>query len=103
MSNWTEVATEADLFEGAGIAVTVDGHEIALFKTATGVFATDNACTHGPARLCEGWIEGDEVECPLHQGRFDLHTGTVTCGPASQDLRCWPVRMEGGRVYIQLT
>lgn len=102
MSNWIDVAAEADVFDGAGIAVTVQGREIALFGTEGAVYASDNACTHGPARLCEGWLEGHEVECPLHQGRFDLRTGEATFGPACEPLAVWPVKIEAGRVWVQL-
>ena len=65
MSNWTDVAAEADLFEGAGIPVAPGGRDIALFAVDGEVFATDNLCTHGNARLCDGFVEGREIECPL--------------------------------------
>ena len=56
MSNWTDVAAEADLFEGAGIPVAPGGRDIALFAVEGEVFATDNLCTHGNGsrlrRLC---------------------------------------------------
>jgi naphthalene 1,2-dioxygenase system ferredoxin subunit len=58
MSNWTDVAAEAELFEGAGIPVTPGGRDIALFAVDGEVFATDNLCTHGNARLCEGFVDG---------------------------------------------
>ena len=51
MSNWHDVAAQADLFEDAGIAVTVNGQELALFSVAGQVYAIDNACTHGPAQI----------------------------------------------------
>ena len=102
MSNWQDVDAQADLFEDAGIAVTVNGQELALFSVAGQVYAIDNACTHGPARLCEGWVQGQEVECPLHQGRFSLETGEATFGPACEPVRVWPVRIEQGRVWVAL-
>ena len=102
MNNWTDVAAEADLFEGAGIAVSPPGHDIALFKLEDGVYAINNLCTHGNARLCDGFVEGHEVECPFHQARFDLRNGTVTCGPATEAVVAWPVKIEGGRVYLNL-
>ena len=102
MSNWTDVAAEADLFEGAGIAVTPCGHDIALFSVDGQVFATNNQCTHGPAKLCDGYIEGLEIECPFHQGRFDLRTGQATLEPARQPVKVWPVKLEGGRVFLDL-
>ena len=102
-STWTAVAAETDLFEGAGIGVQVQGHHIALFSIEGQAYATDNYCTHGNALLCDGFIEGHEVECPFHQGRFDVRTGAVTCGPASEPVRSWPVKIEGGRVFLQET
>ena len=102
MSNWIDVAAEADLFEGAGIAVMPQGREIALFKLDSGVYAIDNLCSHGNAQLCEGFVDGHQVECPFHQALFDLRDGTVTCGPATEPVRSWPVKIEGGRVFLDL-
>ncbi len=102
MTDWIDVASEGDLFEGAGVPVTHEGREIALFWLDGQVFATDNLCTHGDARLCDGFVEGHEVECPFHQARFDLRTGQPTCGPAIDPVRTWPVRIENHRVLVQL-
>lgn len=102
MSDWTDVAAEADLFEGAGIAVSSQGHDIALFKLQEGVYAIDNTCTHGHAKLCDGFVEGHQVECPFHQALFDLRDGSVICGPATEPARSWPVKIEGGRVFLKL-
>ena len=101
-TQWTDVAALADLFDGAGIAVTPAGHDIALYSVDGAVYATDNLCTHGNARLCDGFIEGLEIECPFHQGRFDLRTGEPTCAPATEPLKIWPVKIDGDRVYLAL-
>ncbi len=101
-THWTDVAALADLFDGAGIAVTPAGHDIALYSVDGAVYATDNLCTHGNARLCDGFIEGLEIECPFHQGRFDLRTGEPTCAPATEPLKIWPVKIDGDRVYLAL-
>ncbi len=100
-NDWIEVAALDHLFEGAGIAVPVGFKEVALFLLNGEVFATDNQCTHGEARLCEGFLEDYEIECPFHQGRFDIRTGAVTMAPCSQAIRTWPVRVEKGRVYLR--
>ena len=103
MTPWTDVAAEADLFEGAGIAVTPEGQDIALFKLDDGsVYAINNLCTHGNAKLCDGFVEGHHVECPFHQALFDLRDGSVGCGPATEPAKSWPVKIEGGRVYLDL-
>ena len=103
MNPWIDVAAEGDLFEGAGIAVQAPGYDVALFSIDGEVFATDNICSHGHAKLCDGYVEGHEVECPFHQGRFDVRTGAATCAPATQAVKSWPVKIEGGRGYLQLS
>ena len=102
MSNWIDVAAEADLFEGAGIPVAPSGHDIALYLQEGQVFATDNLCTHGAARLSDGFLEGSEIECPFHQGRFDVCTGKAMCAPLTQDIRVYPVRIENKRVLVNM-
>jgi naphthalene 1,2-dioxygenase system ferredoxin subunit len=102
MTQWTDVAAEADLFEGAGIAVTPKGQDIALFNVEGEVFAINNLCSHGNAKLCDGFVEGHNVECPFHQAQFSLHDGTVQSGPATDPVKSWPVKIEGGRVLLQL-
>jgi naphthalene 1,2-dioxygenase system ferredoxin subunit len=104
MSNehWTDALAAADLPADDVKAVTVAGREVALYSVGGGVFATDNLCNHGPGRLCDGFLLDHEIECPLHQGRFDIRNGQPTCEPVTEALRTYPVRIEGGRVYLQL-
>jgi naphthalene 1,2-dioxygenase system ferredoxin subunit len=84
------------------IGVTVAGRDVALYTVEGAVYATDNLCTHGNARLCDGFLEGHEIECPLHQGRFDVRDGRPRCEPVSAPLRSYPVKIEGGRVWLQI-
>ncbi len=102
-NDWVDAASVDDLFDGASIAVIVAGLDIALHCIDSQPYATDNLCTHGAGRLCEGFLEGHEIECPLHQGRFDVRTGRAMCEPASEDIRAYPTRVDAGRVWIALT
>jgi len=103
MGQWIEVAAEADVLEGVGFAVEPEGHEIALFSVDGEVFATNNQCTHGLAMLCDGVVEGPYVECPFHQGRFDVRTGACVGGPVTEPVKSWPVKVEAGRVWLDLS
>jgi naphthalene 1,2-dioxygenase system ferredoxin subunit len=101
--NWTDVAAAADLPDGDVVGRVVDGREIALYRLGDEVFATDATCTHGNASLCGGFVESDgTVECPLHQGRFDIRSGRALCEPLEHDLRTHAVRQEGGRIWLRL-
>ena len=99
---WTAVATLDDFAASDAIFVVAAGKEIAIFLVDGTVFATANRCTHGDARLCDGWVEGHEIECPLHQGKFDVRTGQPTCAPVTEAVATYPVKIEGGRVYVAL-
>jgi naphthalene 1,2-dioxygenase ferredoxin component len=99
---WTPVAALADFAASDAIAVVAAGKEIAIYLVDGAVFATANRCTHGDARLCDGWVEGHEIECPLHQGRFDVRSGAATGAPAEVALATYPARLAGDRVELQL-
>lgn len=99
---WIDALAAEDLPADDVLGVAVDGRDIALYRVGDAVYATDNVCTHGHARLCEGFLEGHEIECPLHQGRFDVRDGRPTCEPAVEPLRSYPVRIEGARVFIRI-
>jgi naphthalene 1,2-dioxygenase ferredoxin component len=101
LDKWTDVASEDDLFEGIGIAVNIQDHEIGLFKIEDGLYAIDNICTHGHAKLCDGFVDGYMVECPFHQALFDVRDGSVTCGPATEPVKSWPIKIENGRVFLK--
>lgn len=77
---------------------------VALFHTDDGeFFAIDDTCTHQDASLADGWLEGCEVECPLHASRFDLRTGAVDAPPAKRPVRTHEVSIIDGEVYITLS
>jgi len=100
--NWIDALSAGDLPNDDVIGVEVAGHDIAICRIGGEVYAIDNICTHGQARLCEGFVDGHEIECPLHQGRFDMRDGRPTREPAEEPLRSYPVKIEGQRVWLRL-
>lgn len=99
---WIDAASADALIEGDVIAIVVAGREVALYEVDGEVFATDNLCTHGAARMSDGFLEGRHIECPLHQGRFDVCTGKAMCAPLTEDIKTFPVRIENKRVMLKL-
>jgi naphthalene 1,2-dioxygenase ferredoxin component len=104
MSNpdWVDALSADELPTDDVIGIVVAGRDIALYTVGDAVYATDNICTHGQARLCDGFLEGHEIECPLHQGKFDVRDGRATCEPVTEALRSYPVKIDGRRVLVQL-
>ena len=101
-SPWVDALSADDLPVDDVIGLQLAGRDIALYTVGDAVYATDNTCTHGHARLCDGFLEGHEIECPLHQGKFDVRDGRPRCAPVTEALRCYPVRIEGRRVLLRM-
>ncbi len=101
-TTWVDALSADDLPVDDVKGVIVAGRDIAVYTVGDAVYATDNLCTHGHARLCDGFLDGHEIECPLHQGKFDVRDGRALCDPVTEAVRSHPVRIEGGRVFVQL-
>lgn len=98
-----KVARFDDLVEREAIAVDLGDRELALYRVDSIVYATDNLCTHGEARLCDGFLEGYGIECPLHQGVFDIRSGAALREPAELAIATYRVEIEDGDVYVLMS
>jgi nitrite reductase/ring-hydroxylating ferredoxin subunit len=100
--NWTEVAKVDDVPEQGTLAVTLGEEPVCLYNLNGEIFATHDVCTHGSASLSEGFIiEDGLIECPLHQGSFDIRTGKAVSIPCKEDVRTYPVKVEAGAVFLK--
>lgn len=78
------------------LRVEIDGFAYAVYRVGDDFHVTADLCSHGPGRLSDGFVMGCEVECPFHQGRFDIRTGQPTYAPCSEPIRAWtPVIVDG--------
>lgn len=100
--NWIDVADRGDVPDDDVMAASAGGVELALYGVDGEVYATANICSHGHARLCDGFLDGYDIECPLHQGKFDIRDGRPTCEPATEPVRSYPVKIENNRVFVDL-
>jgi 3-phenylpropionate/trans-cinnamate dioxygenase ferredoxin component len=75
----------------------------AIYRTSDGKFyATDGLCTHALVHLAGGFVMGNLIECPKHNGRFDFATGQAKGAPVCVDLKTYPTKVEGREVFVQL-
>lgn len=95
------VAGAADaLADGDAQRLDCGKHCIAVFNVNGRLHAISDICTHEHARLSDGYVEGETVECPLHQGLFHIPTGRALAAPAVKGLRTFPVRVRAGRIEV---
>jgi Na(+)-translocating NADH:ubiquinone oxidoreductase F subunit len=78
-------------------------HTYAVYRTAEGeIHATDGICTHGNTHLATGLVKGCQIECSKHNGRFDVRDGSPQRAPVCAGLRTHPVRVDGGKIFINV-
>lgn len=100
MDRFVKVASTSELADGEMMLVEL-GNERALLANLGGQFyAVSEVCTHAEGPLSEGFLEGEEVECPWHGSRFNVKTGENTSPPATEGLRVYPVRVEGEDILV---
>ena len=98
---WQRVAAREDIKPGVVFAANLAGSPIALTEIDGEIFAVNDTCTHEFALLSEGFLEGEEIECPLHQARFNMRDGKCLMGPATQDLDSYEVKVAGRDVLVR--
>ena len=102
MSEWHKVAARSAVPDGGALRVTVGNQAIALYNLEGRIYATDDVCTHAFASLSDGYVDGENIECPLHQAQFHIPTGKVITGPATEDVKTFDVKVEGDDVYVHV-
>ena len=101
-STFQRACALADVPEEGAVGVEVAGVPVAVVRAGGEVFALHDVCSHEEVPLSEGEIYDCTVECWLHGSCFDLRTGDPTGPPATVPVPVYPVKIEGGDVYVDL-
>jgi 3-phenylpropionate/trans-cinnamate dioxygenase ferredoxin subunit len=100
---WISACATEDIDEEDLIRFDHGSQTFAIYHSPEGeFFATAGLCTNEEVHLCNGLVLGHLIECPKHNGQFDYRTGQARRAPACVDLQTYPVKVEGGRVFIQV-
>jgi 3-phenylpropionate/trans-cinnamate dioxygenase ferredoxin subunit len=103
MSQWIEACAVGDVDEEDVIRFDHAGRTFAIYRSPEDeYFATDGLCTHERVHLADGLVMDDVIECPKHNGQFNYKTGAAKRPPVCVDLRTYPVKVEAGKVLIEL-
>jgi nitrite reductase/ring-hydroxylating ferredoxin subunit len=102
-SEWIRVASVGEVREAGGLlGRTIRGVPLVVYEVSGAWFVTSDVCTHAQARLSDGYLEGFLIECPLHQGLFDVRTGEAKGPPCTEPLPTFAVRREGEDLLVSL-
>lgn len=96
------VAKVGDLQPGEMMYVDVGDEFVCLINMDGEIHAINDTCTHEDASLSDGTIIGDEIECPLHGGAFDIRTGAPTNFPVVVAVETYGVRIDGDDIQIEV-
>ncbi|MBU3739784.1 MAG: non-heme iron oxygenase ferredoxin subunit [Rhodoferax sp.] len=99
---WHDVAALNQLDPDFPTGVEVQGQKIGLFLLGETVHAVEDVCPHADALLSQGFQEDGVIECPLHAARFDIASGKCLNEIGQRDLQCFAVRVQQGRVQLQV-
>ena len=100
---WIEVCAAADLGIEDVIRFDHGRKTFALCRDDEGIlFATDGICTHGNTHLANGLVKGKIVECPKHNGRFNIKDGSPARAPVCRGLATYPMEERAGRIWLNV-
>lgn len=103
MPQWINACATDDIETEDLIRFDHAGATFAIYRSPDDdYFCTAGRCTHEDVHLCDGLVMDYVIECPKHNGQFDYRTGEAKRLPACVDLKTYPVKVEGNRVYIEV-
>lgn len=102
--SFVRVCSIDDLPTVGAVQAEIAGTAVAIVRDSAGdIHAIDDTCSHANVSLSEGDVEDGEIECWLHGSRFDLRTGKPTGLPATAPISVYPVKIDGGDVFVSVT
>jgi nitrite reductase/ring-hydroxylating ferredoxin subunit len=101
MSEWTSIGNRDQVEPEQPLAATVGTLAIGVYEVDGALHAIEDICPHAHANLSQGFAEGCEIECPLHNAVFDVTTGKHLRGEPCRDVKTFPVRVVDGRIEVQ--
>ena len=102
MSQWIDAAALDDIEDEDVMRFDHAGHTYAIYRVNDNVYASDGLCTHEHAYLSDGLVMDYVIECPKHNGRFDIRDGRPLCAPVCEKLRTYPAKVEGNRILVEV-
>jgi nitrite reductase/ring-hydroxylating ferredoxin subunit len=98
----TQICAAADVPENGVISREVGDNLVAIYNINGTYYATEARCTHGMANLADGNLDGEEIECSFHFGKFHVPSGKPTESPCYVPLKTYKTEVRDGQVFVDL-
>ncbi len=103
MTSWIEICPADKISQEDVIRFDHADKTYAIYRSPDDKFyATDGLCTHESIHLADGLVMDHIIECPKHNGRFDYTTGAAKGAPVCINLKTYPVKIEGAKLFIAI-
>ena len=100
--NLIKICDLSEIPNGSIKKFEINDEEITICNINNQIFAINNNCSHDEASLQEGFIDGYEIECPMHGAKFDIRTGEVTCLPAVSPIKTYNIKINNGAIELEI-
>lgn len=101
MTEWVDVAPEAELARRKRIVIEHDGVPILVLWHEGRPYALANLCIHRDRELAKGVVLRGKLVCPGHQWAFELGTGWEAVKQECQPV--YDVRVADGIVAVDVS
>jgi 3-phenylpropionate/trans-cinnamate dioxygenase ferredoxin subunit len=102
MPQWIPTVDFDDIDDEDVVRFDHGGKTYALYRVEDKAYASDGLCTHEKVHLCDGLVMDHVIECPKHNGRFDIRDGRPLGAPVCVALKTYPAKVENGQVFIEV-
>jgi MocE subfamily Rieske [2Fe-2S] domain protein len=100
---WIEVCDAARLGNAEVLRFDHGRKTYAIGRDEAGaLFAMDGICTHGNTHLADGLVKGRVLECPKHNGRYNLADGSPARAPVCRGICTYPLESRDGKLFLNL-
>jgi 3-phenylpropionate/trans-cinnamate dioxygenase ferredoxin component len=101
-ANWVDVGGAGEIGDSKSISADIDGLALLIVRCGSELYAIEDRCTHDGEPLDEAEVQSCQVICPRHGAHFCVRTGEALTPPAYEPLRTFKVRVDNGRVLVEV-
>jgi nitrite reductase/ring-hydroxylating ferredoxin subunit len=101
MAKWVDVLDDDELWDGDMAGVSVGKDRYLVVRSDGTLRAFRDVCPHKGTPLSDGDLAEGVLTCNVHLWEFDVSTGR-SINPCGSELTCYPVRVQGGRIEIEI-